>query len=61
MRMVDIEQLHTHVVDMINTLEYDSMRSPGKTKMNAQNLAALYDLKDRYEAMMKKSSKTSKE
>lgn len=57
MRMIDTEQLLQHVLDMINTLEYDSMRSPGKTKMNAVNLAALYDLKDRYEATMKKPAR----
>lgn len=50
MRDVNKEQLLEHVVNMINTLEYDSMRSPGKTKFNCQTLAALYDLKDRYEA-----------
>ena len=54
MRDVDYTQLHQHVVDMINVLEYDSMRSPGKTKANAATLSHLYDLKDRYEAMNKK-------
>ena len=34
---------------MINTLEYDSMRSPGKTKVNAGLLVSLYTLKDMYE------------
>ena len=34
---------------MINTLEYDSMRSPGKTKVNASLLVSLYTLKDMYE------------
>ena len=34
---------------MINLLEYDSMRSPGKTKMNAETLVSLYSLKDRYD------------
>ena len=33
---------------MINTLEYDSMRSPGKTKVNAGLLVNLYTLKDIY-------------
>ena len=53
MRNVDREILLTNVIDMINTLEYDSMRSPGKTKMNAQVLASLYALKEVYEAELK--------
>ena len=35
---------------MIGLLEYDSMRSAGKCKLNSNNLVSLYDLKDRYEA-----------
>ena len=53
MRNVDTEQLLKNVVEMINTLEYDSMRSAGKAKMNASVLVSLYTLKDRYEAMLK--------
>ena len=33
---------------MINTLEYDSMRSAGKTKVNCSLLVSLYTLKDIY-------------
>lgn len=61
MRITDTEQLLEHVLGMINTLEFDSMRSPGKTKMNAVNLVALYELKDRYEADLKKRPKKTTE
>lgn len=57
MRMIDTNQLLEHVEGMINTLEFDSMRSPGKTKMNAATLVALYALKDRYVDDLSKVSK----
>jgi len=37
---------------MINTLEYDAMRSPGKTKLNAGALADLLKLQDYYTAKL---------
>jgi len=33
---------------MIETLEYDSMRSAGKAKLNAEVLVGLHSLRDRY-------------
>jgi len=33
---------------MINTLEYDSMRSAGKAKLNADKLINLHSLVERY-------------
>jgi len=33
---------------MIDTLEYDSMRSAGKAKLNAEVLYYMHALKDRY-------------
>ncbi len=42
---------------MTNTLEYDSMRSPGKTKINASLLVNLHTLKDIYEEKIKNSKK----
>jgi len=33
---------------MINTLEYDSMRSAGKCKLNADTLINLHNLKEKY-------------
>ncbi len=38
---------------MINTLEYDSMRSGGKAKLNADALANMLALRDRYAAKLK--------
>ena len=44
---------------MINTLEYDSMRSAGKTKVNCGLLVSLYTLKEIYEKEIKKNSKAA--
>ena len=51
---VDYEAVLVNVDSMINLLEYDAMRSPGKTKMNSQHLHSLYFLKDRYEEKLAK-------
>ena len=48
MREIDYDQLRKHVDDMINTAEYDAMRSAGKCKMNADVLVNLYKLKEIY-------------
>jgi len=37
---------------MINTLEYDAMRSPGKTKLNAGVLCDLLKLEEHYSAKL---------
>ena len=49
MREINKSELLYNIDTMINTLEYDSMRSPGKTKVNASLLVSLYTLKDMYE------------
>ena len=54
---VDYEALLANVDNMINLLEYDAMRSPGKTKMNSQHLHSLYFLKEKYDEKMKVKSK----
>jgi hypothetical protein len=41
---------------MINTLEYDSMRSPGKAKMNAYNLYYMSNLLAHYKEQTSKPS-----
>ena len=56
-RMIDYNALLENVVEMIGLLEFDSMRSAGKCKLNGVDLHSLYGLKDRYEAMIK-SAKT---
>ena len=48
MRTIDYMKLKDNVDLMINTLEWDSMRSGGKTKNNATELVALYQLQDRW-------------
>ena len=54
---IDYEKLLNHVVVMINLLEYDSMRSSGKAKLNSQHLHSLYELKDRYTKRIKTPKK----
>lgn len=47
MREIDYNQLKTNYNEIINILEYDSMRSAGKAKMNSSALMNLYALRDR--------------
>ena len=49
-----------NIDNMINTLEYDSMRSPGKCKLNASLLVNLYALKDVYLKELKNSKAAPK-
>ena len=58
MRDINKTELLYNIETMINTLEYDSMRSPGKTKVNAGLLVSLYTLKDIYEKEQKNSKPT---
>jgi hypothetical protein len=51
MRQVNYNDVVSNLKDMINTLEYDSMRSPGKAKINADTLVNMYTLLDRYTAV----------
>ena len=55
MREIDTIALLDNVELMINTLQYDSMRSAGKTKMNAPALVSLYNLKDIYTKLISKA------
>jgi hypothetical protein len=52
MRPIDIEALLKNYKDMINTLEYDSMRSAGKAKINAHTLIDMHALVERYERIL---------
>ena len=61
MEKIDYTALLDNVDKMIGLLEYDSMRSPGKTKLNSQHLHSLYFLKEKYEAFLKKSPNAKKE
>ena len=53
-RPINYDLLYKNVDEMIGLLEFDAMRSAGKTKMNAQHLAALYELQDRYTKKLSK-------
>jgi hypothetical protein len=46
---INYEQLIANYDQMINTLEYDSMRSGGKAKLNADTLHYMYSMKSVYE------------
>jgi hypothetical protein len=54
MRQINNEQLVDNISEMINTLEYDSSRSPGKAKINSQTLINLHNLKEIYTKNSKK-------
>ena len=56
-REIDYVSLLKNVTDMIELLEFDSMRSSGKAKLNSQHLHSLYYLKDKYESMIPKKTK----
>ena len=46
-RTINHEELVKNYDTMIETLEYDSMRSAGKAKLNAEVLVSLHNLRDR--------------
>jgi len=51
---IDYGLLLKHIEQMINLLEYDSMRSAGKAKVNSHSISDLYLLSDRYSEMLTK-------
>ena len=57
-REINKTELLYNIETMINTLEYDSMRSAGKTKVNCSLLVSLYTLKDIYKKELKNSKAT---
>ena len=58
MREINKTELLYNIDTMINTLEYDSMRSAGKTKVNCGLLVSLYSLKNIYNEQLKNSKPT---
>ena len=50
---INYKSLLENIDKMINLLEFDSMRSAGKMKLNSQHLHSLYWLKDKYKANVK--------
>ena len=57
---IDYNKLIQNYDQMINTLEYDSMRSGGKAKLNAPTLQSLYVMKEKYEAKIVPAKKEVK-
>jgi hypothetical protein len=45
---INYQALVDNCDSMINTLEYDAMRSAGKAKLNSDTLMNLHSLKERY-------------
>ena len=60
MRPIDYTQLVRNYTDMINTLEYDSMRSAGKARLNADTLVNMHALRDKYIKQMNSQKDTPK-
>lgn len=58
MRKIDYQKIIDNIDHMVNTLEYDSTRSPGKVKLNADTLVNLLALKEKYEGLVAASPKT---
>jgi len=61
MYQIDYQKIINNFETVINTLEYDSMRSGGKAKLNVQNLHYLYEMRNRYVEMIKPKTKPNKE
>ena len=57
---INYEQLIQNYNQMINTLEYDSMRSGGKAKLNAETLHHLYAMKEKYQSKITPAKKEVK-
>ena len=59
-REIDYDKLLQNIEEMINTLEYDSSRSGGKTKLNCDKLFYLYSLQQRYHSLLKPKKEVTK-
>lgn len=59
-REIDYDKLLQNIDEMINTLEYDSSRSGGKTKLNCDKLYYLYSLQQRYNSLLKPKKEVTK-
>ena len=58
-REINYKELLRNVEEMIELLEFDSMRSAGKCKLNATTISDLYDLKDRYVKVLAADKKSA--
>ena len=59
-REIEYDKLLKNIEEMINTLEYDSSRSGGKTKLNCDKLYYLYQLQQRYNSLLKPKKEVTK-
>jgi len=59
-REINYDKLLENINEMINTLEYDSSRSGGKTKLNCDKLYYLYSLQQRYNSLLKPKKEVNK-
>jgi len=59
-REIEYDKLLQNIDEMINTLEYDSSRSGGKTKLNCDKLYFLYSLQQRYNSLLKPKKEVTK-
>ena len=59
-RDIDYKILIENIDEMITLMEFDSMRSAGKCRLNAPTIESLYNLKDRYGAMVQDDKSTRK-
>jgi len=60
MRKIDYDKILYNIDVMLNTLEYDSIRSGGKVKINAQDLLNLIELKKYYTAKQNSNKQPAK-
>ena len=49
---IDYEKVIANYDSMINTLEYDSMRSQGKAKINSDTLYSMIKMRDVYKKLI---------
>ena len=60
-RTIDYAKILKNIDEIIEALEFDSMRSAGKTKVNAGTLNELYALRAATAPKVKKSAPVKKE
>ena len=60
MREIDYDKLLANVIEMINTLEFDSMRSGGKCKINAQTMHYMLELENHYQKKVNSNKQPNK-
>ena len=57
MRIIDYDKILVNTIDIISALEFDAMRSAGKTKQNVTQLLDLYKFRELLEAKVSNTKK----